>query len=96
MGTYGVIQTSENTPSLANKSLDELGKEIVLVAEGSEQAKRYHDEIARRQQQADLDKATSELVTEKKKIFDLDDTRSGCGYFRRGRINATSKINWLR
>jgi hypothetical protein len=62
-----VIQTSENTPSLANKSLDELAKEIALMAEGSEQAKLYHDEIGRRQQQADLDKATSDLVAERRK-----------------------------
>jgi hypothetical protein len=62
-----VIQTSENTPSLANKSLQELAAEIALLPEGSEQAKLCHDEIVRRQQQADLDKATSDLVTERRK-----------------------------
>jgi hypothetical protein len=52
---------------LADKSLDELATEIALLPEGSEQANLYHDEIVRRQQQADLDKTTSELVAEGRK-----------------------------
>jgi hypothetical protein len=52
---------------LADKSLDELAPEIALLPEGSEQANLYHDEIVRRQQQADLDKTTSELVAERRK-----------------------------
>ena len=57
----------EMTVSLVNKSLDELATEIALLPEGSEQANLYHDEIVRRQQQADLDKTTSELVAERRK-----------------------------
>jgi hypothetical protein len=40
---------------LANKSLDELAAELALLPEGSEEANQYHDELARRQEQADLD-----------------------------------------
>ena len=52
---------------MADKSLDELATEIALLPEGSEQANLYHHEIVRRQQQADLDKTTSELVAERRK-----------------------------
>jgi hypothetical protein len=62
-----VIQRDERSASLADKSLDELATEIALLPEGSEQANLYHDEIVRRQQQADLDKTTSELVAEGRK-----------------------------
>jgi hypothetical protein len=62
-----VIQGDERSASLADKSLDELATEIALLPEGSEQANLYHDEIVRRQQQADLDKTTSELVAERRK-----------------------------
>ena len=60
-------QTGEPTPSLADKSLDELAAQLALLPEGSEQASLYHDEIVRRQQQADLDKATSGLIAERRK-----------------------------
>jgi hypothetical protein len=62
-----VIQGDERSASLADKSLDELATEIALLPEGSEHANLYHDEIVRRQQQADLDKTTSELVAERRK-----------------------------
>ena len=62
-----MIQRDESSASLADKSLDELATESALLPEGSEQANLYHDEIVRRQQQADLDKATSELVAERRK-----------------------------
>lgn len=62
-----MIQRDERSASLADKSLDELATEIALLPEGSEQANLYHDEIVRRQQQADLDKTTSELVAEGRK-----------------------------
>ncbi len=62
-----MIQGDERSASLADKSLDELATEIALLPEGSEQANLYHDEIVRRQQQADLDKTTSELVAERRK-----------------------------
>jgi len=62
-----VTQRDERSASLADKSLDELATEIALLPEGSEQANLYHDEIVRRQQQADLDKTTSELVAERRK-----------------------------
>jgi hypothetical protein len=62
-----VIQRDENLASLADKSLDELATELALLPEGSEQAELYHDEIMRRQQQADLDKTSSELGAERRK-----------------------------
>jgi hypothetical protein len=62
-----VIATVEKRASLANKSLDELATELALLPEGSGEANLYHDEIVRRQQQADLDKTTSELVAEGRK-----------------------------
>jgi len=62
-----VTQRDERSASLADKSLDELATEVALLPEGSEQANLYHDEIVRRQQQADLDKTTSELVAERRK-----------------------------
>jgi len=66
-GTDGVIEPNETTTSLADKTLDELAAEIALLPEGSERASLYHDEIVRRQQQADLDKTTSGLVAERRK-----------------------------
>jgi hypothetical protein len=62
-----VSQTGEPPPSLADKSLDELAARLALLPEGSEQASLYHDEIVRRQQQADLDKATSGLIAERRR-----------------------------
>ena len=62
-----MTQRDERSASLADKSLDELATEVALLPEGSEQANLYHDEIVRRQQQADLDKTTSELVAERRK-----------------------------
>jgi hypothetical protein len=53
--------------ALNEKSLDELATELASLPEGSEQTELYHDEIVRRQQQADLDKTASELVAEKRK-----------------------------
>jgi len=52
---------------LADKNLDELAAELARLPEGSEQAELYHDEIVRRQEQADLDGATAALVGEKRK-----------------------------
>ena len=62
-----MIATVEKRASLANKSLDELAAQLALLPEGSEEANQYHDELARRQEQADLDKTTSELVAEGRK-----------------------------
>jgi hypothetical protein len=62
-----VSQTGEPIPSLADKSLDELAAQVALLPEGNDQASLYHDEIVRRQQQADLDKATSGLIAERRK-----------------------------
>jgi hypothetical protein len=62
-----VIATGEKTASLANKSLDELAAQLALLPEGSEEANQYHDELARRQEQADLDSATSGLVAERRR-----------------------------
>jgi hypothetical protein len=62
-----VSQTGEPIPSLADKSLDELAAQVALLPEGSDQASLYHDETVRRQQQADLDKATSGLIAERRK-----------------------------
>jgi hypothetical protein len=56
-----------NNRTLSEKSLDQLAAEVAALAEGSEEAHLYHDEMVRRQEQADLDKATSELVGETKK-----------------------------
>jgi hypothetical protein len=63
-----VIAEKEDSASLANKSLDELANEIARLPEGSEQVHLYHDEIVWRQQQLDLDKATSGLVAERRKF----------------------------
>lgn len=52
---------------LADKSLDELAAELARLPEGSAQAERYHDEIIRRQEQAELDGSTSGLIAEKRK-----------------------------
>ena len=58
---------AEMTAPLAEESLDELAAEIARLPEESEQAALYHDELIRRQQQADLDTATSQLVGERKR-----------------------------
>ena len=63
-----MIAEKEDSASLANKSLDELANEIARLPEGSEQVHLYHDEIVWRQQQLDLDKATSGLVAERRKF----------------------------
>jgi hypothetical protein len=75
-----VIARDENLASLADKSLDELTSEMARLPEGSEQVQLYHEEIVRRQDQADLDKATSELVTERRKYSVLTILILGAGF----------------
>jgi hypothetical protein len=74
-----VIARDENLASLANKSLEELASEIAQLPEGSEQVHLYHEEIVRRQEQANLDKATSELVAERRKYSVLTVLILGAG-----------------
>ena len=62
-----MIARDENLASLTDKSLDELASEIARLPEGSEKIYLYHEEIVRRQDQADLDKATSELAAGRRK-----------------------------
>jgi hypothetical protein len=75
-----VIARDENLASLAGKSLDELTSEMARLPEGSEQVHLYHEEIVQRQDQADLDKATSELVAERRKYSVLTILILGTGF----------------
>jgi hypothetical protein len=65
---------------LTEKSLDELASEIARLPEGSEQVYLYHEEIVRRQDQADLDQATSELAAGRTKYSVLTILVLGAGF----------------
>jgi hypothetical protein len=57
---------AEKTASLADKSLDQLAAELEHLPPGSEAVHIYHDEILRRQEQAELDGTTAGLVGQRK------------------------------